>query len=782
MAIHQIEAPDGKIHEIEAPDDASPEQIMSFFEANYKPEPPAEKGYLEGLADAGGAAITNRGLGLLQTAQDVGLPVNKLFGVTPEKFNEASQSAVANQNKLAEGTGISGAVVGGLADPLNLAPLGKLGKLALPAYGAISGFTGGKDDADGLTGRVGDAGVDAGIAYGTGKAFEVGSKLAAPVARKAAEYIPDSVTDKVSSAADYIAEKLKPTAAGPTINKVREGARYDNVSEMSPQDIGEAVLKGKNETAKTVSEFYDTSRDLGKDITFSSEPFKNKAQSLLDGLPQDTFGTDKGLKIKEALTRFSNDKTVTAADLIDMEKNINKYWNRNADGKYDSLFELKDLIQQKLDSVSGDGTDLFKSAYNKAKQSHKDLNVARFGDNKIVDKLLPEHDFENLADFNRRKLTDNPSEIPDDTMLKLNQFIDKVTTPEEVTAALKMIPAEEREAFVKTALAQKMSKTRRGELITALKNTPWLFTSGWRRPVGAAARVISPTLEDAGAIKTLRKVKKEGFTDATFDKYQKEMAKLREGVNRQRADAQQLKDLAGEMQPYRYAKRRPPPPKPLALPAPENVLSGKSGKTLTESTPEQRANFYKSTQQPAQYKSIPKTTKVQSGKPVDVEFNPRKDILQQFADDRNVYLNTNKKALKDAGLFDEIKDVNMKEFLAKIQSKQYPGDKSAFKKAFDNLDAKKAADIEKPIPRSTSKRKGDDLSKRYNSKDLVYDDVTDTFIDPDTGITVRAVSNKKTAQPSVISKAPNTMEDKLKQALTRTKTLDDYYRAKSTRK
>lgn len=37
MAIHQIEAPDGQIHEIEAPDDATPEQVMSFFQENYKP-------------------------------------------------------------------------------------------------------------------------------------------------------------------------------------------------------------------------------------------------------------------------------------------------------------------------------------------------------------------------------------------------------------------------------------------------------------------------------------------------------------------------------------------------------------------------------------------------------------------------------------------------------------------------------------------------------------------------------------------------------------------------
>lgn len=529
------------------------------------PSAPPEKGYFEGLANAGGAAIANRGIGLMQTAQDIGLPINKLFGVTPEKFNEASQRAVAGQNKLAEDTGISGAIVGGLADPLNLTPIGKLGKLALPAYGAVSGFTGGKSDDDGLAGRVGDAGVESALTYAGGKALEGGAKIASPIVRKAAEYIPDSVTNKASLAANYMAEKLKPSAVGPTVAKIKEGVRYGSVPKMSAQDIGEAVIKQKGNTAKTVSEFYDISRDLGRDISLSSKPFASKARSLLDGLPQDTFGTDRGAKIKEALTRFSKNDTVSAAELIDMEKNINKYWNRNADGKYDSLFEFKDLIQQKLDDIGGEETDLFKTAYNKAKQSHKDLNVARFDDNKITDKLLPERDFKNLSDFSRRKLTNNPSEIPDDTMQKLTQFVDKVTTPEEVNAALKMIPPEQRESFVKTALQQKMSKTRRGELITALKNTPWLVTPDWRRPVGAAMRVISPNLDDAGAISALKKLKKTGFDDVAFDKYQAELAKLKSGVTKKRASAQQLRDLADEMQPFSYG---PTPPKPLALPSP----------------------------------------------------------------------------------------------------------------------------------------------------------------------------------------------------------------------
>lgn len=664
MPIARFQMSDGRIGRFEVPDGTTPEDAQSLIEQHLAGSIPVEKatskpekGFFEGMADAGGAAITNRGVGLMQTAQDLGIPVNSAFGITPEKFKKISQNVVANENKSAEGTGVSGAVVGALADPINLAPVGKLGALALPAYGAISGATGGETDDTGIVGRGINAAEDAGLNYVGGKAIEGVSKLATPVVRKAAEYIPDAVTNKVSSAANYVADKLKPTAAGPTIDKIKEDAvakaKYANTPELSPQDIGESVIKQKGDTAKTVSKFYNTARDLGNDIVIPTEPFANKAQSLLDSLPQDTFGTDKGAKIKEALTRFSQDKTVSAADLIDMEKNINKYWNRNSDGKYDSLFELKDLIKQKLDDVNGDGTDLFKTAYNNAKQSHKDLNVARFGDNKIVDRLIPEHDFENLADFNRRKLTDNPSEIPDDTMQKLTQFIDKATTPEEVNAALKMIPPEQRDAFVKTALAQKMSKTRRGELVTALKNTPWLITSDWRRPVGAAVRVISPSLDDAGALKALKAVKKTGFTDNTFDKYQKEISKLNSGVAAKKASDQQLKDLAGEMQPYSYAKAAPPPPKPLALPAPEGALAGKSGKTITNATPEQRANAYKAEMQPVQYKSVPKTAKVTFGKPVDIEVNPRRDILQQAADEKNSYYQTNKSGIEQSRYFDK---------------------------------------------------------------------------------------------------------------------------------
>lgn len=798
MAI-QAQMADGTI--LEFPDGTPDSVVDGAVQEHLSGNKPVEKGFFEGLADAGGAAITNRGLGLMQTAQDVGLPVNKLFGVTPEKFNEASQKAVAGQEKLAEGNGISGAIVGGLADPLNLVPLAKYGKLALPAYGAASGFTGGKSDNDGLSGRVGDAGVDAALAYGTGKAFEVGAKIATPVVRKAAEYIPDAVTDRVSAATNYVADKLKPTAAGPTIDSIKESARYGAIPKMSPQDIGEAAIKQKSSTADLVSGFYNIAEDVGDKFRLPTAPLIDDGISLYNTLPEDIFGKDKGTVLKQGIQKLANSETVSAKDLIEIDKNINQYWNLKQDGRYKTLFDFQNRVRDTLDSLEGDGADLFKTAWTKAKQSHEDLTANRFTKNKITNKLLPEDDFQKLDRFNKRKLTDNPSDIPDDTMQKLTQFVDKVTTPEEVTAALKLIPADQREAFVKTALKQKMSQTRRGELMTALINFPRLITSNWRQPVGAAARVVSPTLNDAGAIKELRKLKKTGFTDATFDKYQKMQAELKTGVAKKKASDQQLKDLADEMMPVSYPKA---PPKPLALPAPENVLSGKSGKTITNATPEQRATYYKTLEQPAEYKSIPKITKmqpspnmiveqakklerklakatpeqraiylqskqqpptkIQTGTPVDVEVSPRRDIIQQFTDAKTTYFNDNAAALKEARLFDELKNTSMKDFLAKIQSKQYPGDKTAFSKAFDAMDAKKAADIAKPMPRAVPNRKGDNLTKQYNPQEAVYDDATGKFVDPNTGITIQDVSSRA-VKSTPVAAPKNSMAEQLQQAI-----------------
>ncbi len=38
MSIHEIQAPDGSVHQIEAPDNASPDQVMSFFQQGYQPQ------------------------------------------------------------------------------------------------------------------------------------------------------------------------------------------------------------------------------------------------------------------------------------------------------------------------------------------------------------------------------------------------------------------------------------------------------------------------------------------------------------------------------------------------------------------------------------------------------------------------------------------------------------------------------------------------------------------------------------------------------------------------
>lgn len=171
MAIHQIQGPDGKIHEIEAPDNASPEQIMSFFKQSYQPQEskPKEQGIFESIATGGGEAIGNRGVGLFQLAKELGVPVNVLFGLTPEQFDIATQRAVKNNTEAAAGSGAVGTIAGMFADPINTLPIGAAGKFALPVYGAASGFTRGEQTDSDLLDRSFGAATEAGANVVAGK-------------------------------------------------------------------------------------------------------------------------------------------------------------------------------------------------------------------------------------------------------------------------------------------------------------------------------------------------------------------------------------------------------------------------------------------------------------------------------------------------------------------------------------------------------------------------------------------------------------------------------------
>lgn len=262
MPIARFEMPDGRIGRFEVPEGTTAENAQSLIEQHLsenktlQPTQPKEQGYLEGLANAGGEAIANRGIGLLQSAQDIGIPVNKAFGVSPEQFKEASQRAVAGNTEAAKGTGVSGAIVSGLADPLNLTPLGKLGKYALPAYGAVSGLTGGqaKDE-----NRLGNAVLEAGLTTVGGKAIEGAGRLARPAIAKAAEYIPQGAKDVVSNSANFVVQKLQNSPFGRTAeNTVANATPKPEIPEVQAvRDNASELFKEATRRGAVVNEAFN---------------------------------------------------------------------------------------------------------------------------------------------------------------------------------------------------------------------------------------------------------------------------------------------------------------------------------------------------------------------------------------------------------------------------------------------------------------------------------------------------------------------------------------------
>lgn len=300
MAIHEIEGPDGQIHEVEAPDNASPDQVMSFFKQSYQPQEPAakEQGIIEGMATGGGEAIGNRGVGMFQLAKELGVPVNVLFGLTPEQFDIATQRAVKSNSEAAEGSGAAGVVAGMLADPLNTLPFGAAGKLALPAYGAASGFTRGEQtDADLLDRSLGAA-TEAGMNVVAGKVLSgiTNKAVNAVLPKKSAPeelintllnentdvktYMGDQLAAGITGAerAAYNAKKAAYVVAEPMMDKLSVNAAKVKNGGFDP-DIPEQVSSLSNITTGLKESVSNAIKD------FDPEVVRNR--SAIEGILND---------------------------------------------------------------------------------------------------------------------------------------------------------------------------------------------------------------------------------------------------------------------------------------------------------------------------------------------------------------------------------------------------------------------------------------------------------------------------------------------------------------
>lgn len=378
MPIARFQMPDGRIGRFEVPEGTAPEQAQSLIEQHLNTQTtneadhaisspaPKEQGFFEGLANAGGEAITNRGIGLLQTAQDLGIPVNKAFGITPEQFQQASRKAVAKATEAAKGTGVSGAIVGGLSDPLNLLPLGRLGKLALPAYGAISGFTSGDSEKSTPETRALQAGVGAVTAPVGGKIVESTAQLAAPAIRAASKITPEFIKSGLQSAQ---------TAISPTIR---------NISEKTVE-IPEArnILDNANR-------FFESGRALGANY---SQPFSGLvAKKAEDTIAKPTINvpltSEEKLFNKEIsyLTKLQG-KTLNLDDVDKIDNNLTaiakKYYTSGNDGLGKKINDLKYFIREQSMSPqnikgSSEGIELVRTGTNewargKRMQEYQDI-------------------------------------------------------------------------------------------------------------------------------------------------------------------------------------------------------------------------------------------------------------------------------------------------------------------------------------------------------------------------------------------------------------------------
>ncbi len=204
-----------------------------------KPQP---KGYLESAAQGGGSAIAKRGIGIMQLAEDVGVPVHSLFGVDKPTFDKATSDATKAENTAAQGTGFTGGLTGIIADPVNfMLPSGgaiqggnMLQKMFAAAklgakYGAVSGATSGLEEGQG---RIEATGMGAGLGAAFGAAvppIAAGLKATVvnPVKNLASGYMDKAILNEAIKTGELVKSNLSPA-----LQKV-----YDRLRADYPDDV-----------------------------------------------------------------------------------------------------------------------------------------------------------------------------------------------------------------------------------------------------------------------------------------------------------------------------------------------------------------------------------------------------------------------------------------------------------------------------------------------------------------------------------------------------------------
>ncbi len=154
---------------------AGPEQIDLPVVEQKMVEPPAKKGFIDSVGSGVHSSLTKRGLGLIQTADDI-------TGMLSPEVRAAIPKALEAANKEEEGTGLTGLITGIMADPVNWMAAGRGVASGGALAGGVGSFTQAQEEPQTLLDRGKSGAVGAGVGAVAGKAIEVGAGKARDLA------------------------------------------------------------------------------------------------------------------------------------------------------------------------------------------------------------------------------------------------------------------------------------------------------------------------------------------------------------------------------------------------------------------------------------------------------------------------------------------------------------------------------------------------------------------------------------------------------------------------
>lgn len=323
-----------------------------------------------------------------------------------------------------------------------------------------------------------------------------------------------------------------------------------------------AISDSYGAAKEAVKPYYNLMQTIGAGETANASELKPALDSMIADIQNTPFheATSELSYLKQQAAKIGENGTMPLNDMVKLKQNLNSNFNpkRFAQGADTPYAKVGSLVDDSL-SDAGKRIPEFSDAKSLADKQWLNTVKSPFEDNKVLQQ------FWKPEDYYAKKSVENGmlEELPDATQQRAGKLLSKIATPVDLNAVRRVLPQDLAGDLSQAKIADiKAGNSKIGQVGQAAWNAGNMqFSSAGKNLLNAVKTQFSP--QERALINAAKTP-----SPALSTKYAKPFQQLK-------AQVQQMKDSAGEMQPVSYPKYptsnySPVQPQKM-LPAPANI-------------------------------------------------------------------------------------------------------------------------------------------------------------------------------------------------------------------